>query len=247
MLATRRPDTRRLQLLMVLNSIPEDQPAEERRRSSVRRAKAALINAYGAKCMKCGTTDDLAVDHVVPFSVGGPNALHNYQLLCGPCNSQKGARYRDYRPGSKRRLKAWKRAVAPIRQHQARTPKPPTPRASPTNTATIPSLGPGHELCDMGMRLVAAECKSVIQDAINNTKRAIDQTDQAIGNAKSYRDLYFQALSKRKSPMVWVGWVLAIGSWLTYIVHWVLSLCASAPPAPRPPGRGLELASRQPL
>lgn len=32
------------------------------------------------------------VDHVVPLSLGGTNALHNLALACAPCNARKGNR-----------------------------------------------------------------------------------------------------------------------------------------------------------
>lgn len=31
------------------------------------------------------------MDHVIPWSQGGPTELDNLQLLCGPCDIAKGA------------------------------------------------------------------------------------------------------------------------------------------------------------
>lgn len=33
----------------------------------------------------------MTIDHIVPKSKGGPNELSNYQPMCEPCNSKKGA------------------------------------------------------------------------------------------------------------------------------------------------------------
>jgi 5-methylcytosine-specific restriction endonuclease McrA len=44
-----------------------------------------------AKCVQCGSTEDLQFDHKVPWSRGGTNTVNNIQLLCGPCNRSKGA------------------------------------------------------------------------------------------------------------------------------------------------------------
>ena len=44
------------------------------------------------KCRMCGATDNLAVDHIMPFVRGGSNELTNLQILCRACNSAKGAR-----------------------------------------------------------------------------------------------------------------------------------------------------------
>lgn len=47
----------------------------------------------GFKCKKCGSSNDLTVDHVIPESKGGPSDLSNYQTLCRSCNSSKGTSY----------------------------------------------------------------------------------------------------------------------------------------------------------
>lgn len=44
------------------------------------------------RCVQCGSTDDLTLDHVVPFSVGGQTTMENLRTLCRSCNSKKGAR-----------------------------------------------------------------------------------------------------------------------------------------------------------
>lgn len=53
---------------------------------------------FGPACLKCGSLDDIEIDHVNPVLLGGENSLINYQLLCGHCNANKGGTYADYRP-----------------------------------------------------------------------------------------------------------------------------------------------------
>lgn len=43
------------------------------------------------RCVRCGSTEELTVDHVHPFSRGGLTVPRNLQLLCKPCNSSKSA------------------------------------------------------------------------------------------------------------------------------------------------------------
>jgi hypothetical protein len=56
---------------------------------SVRRA---VFERDGSACLECGTTDDLTLDHIHPWSKGGPDTFENLRVLCRSCNSSKGAR-----------------------------------------------------------------------------------------------------------------------------------------------------------
>lgn len=58
---------------------------------------AAVFEAYGYACLACGSTDRLALDHVIPLAAGGPNLPSNLQPLCISCNSKKGNKATDYR------------------------------------------------------------------------------------------------------------------------------------------------------
>jgi len=42
------------------------------------------------RCVTCGDWHDLAADHIIPESRGGPLTLDNLQTLCRSCNSRKG-------------------------------------------------------------------------------------------------------------------------------------------------------------
>jgi 5-methylcytosine-specific restriction endonuclease McrA len=47
---------------------------------------------HGSICAKCGATEDLTIDHIIPMARGGTNDLENLQILCRKCNSSKGAK-----------------------------------------------------------------------------------------------------------------------------------------------------------
>jgi hypothetical protein len=48
------------------------------------------------RCKSCQGIDDLQVDHIVPCAVGGRADEWNLQVLCRPCNNDKGG---DWYPG----------------------------------------------------------------------------------------------------------------------------------------------------
>lgn len=50
------------------------------------------IRASSTECKYCGSTDRLSYDHIVALSKCGPNAKHNIQILCLPCNCAKNDR-----------------------------------------------------------------------------------------------------------------------------------------------------------
>ena len=62
-----------------------------------RRLKENVFKRDGNKCLKCGSTEDLTIDHIKPLSKGGSNKKENKQTLCCKCNSDKGDSEIDYR------------------------------------------------------------------------------------------------------------------------------------------------------
>lgn len=44
------------------------------------------------RCVECGATENLSLDHIYPYSRGGSDSHENLRTLCRSCNSKKGAR-----------------------------------------------------------------------------------------------------------------------------------------------------------
>jgi len=66
-------------------------PRDARREwMSVRRRLSPLVfQAHGKRCVYCGSTDNMSVDHKMPLSRGGTNHLSNLVPACRSCNSSK--------------------------------------------------------------------------------------------------------------------------------------------------------------
>lgn len=56
------------------------------------RLRQAVLKRDGGSCMKCGSTRDLEIDHVIPIAKGGLTVMENLQVLCARHNRSKGDR-----------------------------------------------------------------------------------------------------------------------------------------------------------
>ena len=54
-----------------------------------------LVMLYGEKCVYCGSTINLQIDHIKPVSFGGDNNPNNLQLLCKDCNGKKTNKFNE--------------------------------------------------------------------------------------------------------------------------------------------------------
>lgn len=54
-------------------------------------ARPRILSRDGYRCVRCGSTERLEVDHVWPIARGGGNDDGNLQTLCRPCNRRKWA------------------------------------------------------------------------------------------------------------------------------------------------------------
>ena len=49
----------------------------------------------GHKCVYCGSSENLTIDHVRPKSKGGTDTADNCVTACRPCNQAKGSMHVD--------------------------------------------------------------------------------------------------------------------------------------------------------
>ena len=67
--------------------------------------KKEKVRSLDGRCLRCGSSNQLEVDHIVPRAADGPNCWNNLQTLCLSCNRLKTDHPIDYR-SPERRLKA---------------------------------------------------------------------------------------------------------------------------------------------
>jgi hypothetical protein len=65
--------------------IPTDREPTEEVKEQVKRRD-------GNRCLACGATKHLQVDHIISWHTGGPNHIDNLQTLCKVCNQKKAKR-----------------------------------------------------------------------------------------------------------------------------------------------------------
>lgn len=62
------------------------------RRAIPPRVRAEVWARDGLRCVDCGSTEDITIDHIIAVANGGTNDIDNLQTLCRSCNSKKGTR-----------------------------------------------------------------------------------------------------------------------------------------------------------
>lgn len=58
-----------------------------------------VFDTYGVLCLRCGSSEDVCVDHIKPYSIYPELCIEftNLQPLCRSCNSKKRTKTIDYR------------------------------------------------------------------------------------------------------------------------------------------------------
>lgn len=60
--------------------------------------REAVLERDGRKCLLCGATEDLEMDHIIPLTMKGKTEIENLQTLCRRCHrTEKGGTMVDFR------------------------------------------------------------------------------------------------------------------------------------------------------
>lgn len=68
-----------------------------------RRNKPLVLQRDGRRCVICGSSREIEVDHIIPVSRGGSHQLDNLRVLCGECHRKKTATEGNHGGGRRRR------------------------------------------------------------------------------------------------------------------------------------------------
>ena len=61
-----------------------------RREHIPKAVRDAVLKRDNYRCVKCGSTRNLEIDHKVSLANGGTNHIDNLQTYCKDCNRRKG-------------------------------------------------------------------------------------------------------------------------------------------------------------
>jgi hypothetical protein len=86
-----RERRRRRRIDRALDLMRAEEAGGPRREPIPEAVRREVFRRDGGRCVACGSGELLQFDHVIPVALGGGHGPDNLQLLCAPCNRDKGA------------------------------------------------------------------------------------------------------------------------------------------------------------
>jgi len=90
-LALERERRRRRRIDRALDAMSAEGAPASRREPIPESVRRQVFRRDAGRCAACGSEELLQFDHVIPLALGGASTAENLQLLCAPCNRDKGA------------------------------------------------------------------------------------------------------------------------------------------------------------
>lgn len=95
-------------------------------RGAPHKLRKATKQRDGYKCVKCGSTESLEVDHILNTAQGGTHTLNNLQTLCHTCHKQKTRQEMSKGHQARRNRAKYPKEQHPGLKTPGDNPRPPT-------------------------------------------------------------------------------------------------------------------------
>ena len=83
---------KKLFLEYVAPELKSEEKITVKRRMVSETTRNEIFKRDNYKCVECGSIENICLDHIIPFSIGGKTEASNLQTLCKSCNIKKGVK-----------------------------------------------------------------------------------------------------------------------------------------------------------
>jgi hypothetical protein len=177
-----------------------------------------MLWLYGRRCMRCGSTYRVEVDHIIARARGEFGRAHqwmprNLQILCHEHNQEKMIKFDDWRP-------LWARVLMPVRDTAAAYRAEARPALGSREYHNAYAAAPMH-MAQVGLRHPLSSCPGWTSEEGGNKQPSYDGLHKSYkSNAEplDYGDRWASPVTLGR--LAWdVGVVLAVVSLLLFVAR----------------------------